>query len=95
MLDSETSALKEQQRLQGLERQIADMLLDKSLDYRRICKGLDDNYRCKYSSTERLAIVQILCYIRQSGLADIDKKKLQKVINHYAIERENMIVLKP
>jgi hypothetical protein len=66
------------------------MLSDKSLDYRQIVKELD--YSCKYSIPETLAVVRILCDIRKTGL--YDKKKLQKVLNHYAVEHENMLVLK-
>jgi hypothetical protein len=66
------------------------MLADKSLDYRQIVREFD--YNCKYSSPERLEIVRILYDIKKTGLGD--KKKLQKVINHYAVERDNMLVLK-
>jgi hypothetical protein len=68
------------------------MLLDKKLDYRQITKTLDYNL---YSSTDRLAVVRVLCDIRGAGLSDNDKKRLQEVINHYAIEYDNILVLKP
>ena len=71
-----------------LEKQIQSMLL--SADYQTIVKELD--YKCKYSTQEKLEIVQILYNIRKTGL--YDKKKLQKVINHYAVEHENKLVLK-
>ena len=66
------------------------MLANESLDYRQIVKELD--YDCKYSSPDKLAVVRIICDIRKTGL--YDKKKLQKIINHYAIEYENIVVLK-
>lgn len=41
------------------------MLANESLDYRQITKELDYNY-C-YSSTDRLAIVRVLCDIRNKN----------------------------
>ena len=88
LMDTELAAIQERQRLKMLEKQIQDMLL--SADHQTIVKELD--YSCKYSSQEKLEIVRILYNIRKTGL--YDKKKLQRVIDHYAIERDNMIVLK-
>ena len=90
MLDTEISAIREEQRLRGLRQEIEQMLLDKKSDYRQITKTLDYNL---YSSPDRLAVVRVLCDIRKSGL--YDQKKVQKVLNHYAIEYDNLIVLKP
>jgi hypothetical protein len=90
MLDAEISAIREEQRLRRLRQYVEQMLANESLDYRQITKTLD--YNC-YSSPDRLAVVRVLCDIRKVGLHD--KKKVQKVMNHYAIEYDNMIVLKP
>ena len=51
------------------------------------------DYECEYSSRDRLEIVQILLIIKQTGVCD--KKKLQRLLNHYAIEHDNMVVVKP
>ena len=91
MMDTEAAAIRDKERFKRLEEQIIDMLVDKSLDYRHIVRELDCNY--KYSSPEKLEIVRILYDIKKTGLGN--KKKLQKLINHYAIEHENMLVLKP
>ena len=55
----------------------------------RIRKG----YR--YSTQATVDVVQILYKIKKTGLYENEKKKLQKVMNHYAIEYDNMIVIKP
>jgi hypothetical protein len=89
-MDTELAATQERQRLKMLEKQIEDMLL--SNDYQTLVKELD--YRCKYSTQEKLEMIWILHNIRKTGLYD-KKKLLQKVINHYAIEHDNMLVLKP
>jgi hypothetical protein len=65
-----------------------------NIDYKQLVKELD--YECEYSSQTKVEIVGILCKIKTNryGLYDNNKKKLQKLINHYAIEHENMVVLK-
>jgi hypothetical protein len=92
-MDTELEAIKQKERFKGLEQQIQDMLL--SVDYKKLVKELDS--RCKYLSSENLEIVRILYKIKESGLYDNDndKKKLQKVLSHYAVERAGMIILKP
>jgi hypothetical protein len=68
MLDSETLALREKERLYRLEQQIQDMLAGKSLDYRHIVRELDDIR--KYSSPDKLAVVRILyrrCFFLFTG----------------------------
>jgi hypothetical protein len=62
-----------------------------SRDYQTIIEELDYSY--KYSTQTTIEIVRILHNIRKAGLRD--KKKLQKVVNHYAVEHKNMLVLKP
>jgi hypothetical protein len=42
----------------------------------------------------KIEIVQILCNIKQRQ-KDNPNKKLLKVLNHYAVEHDNMLVLKP
>jgi hypothetical protein len=88
-MDTEAEARYDARRFVTLRQEI-ERMLDNESDYRQIAKTLD--YNC-YSSPDRLAVVRVLCDIRKSGL--YDKKRLQKVINHYAIEYDNMIVLKP
>jgi hypothetical protein len=64
MMDTEAEAVRNRERLKRLQQQIEQMLLDESTtttDYRQIAKTLD--YNC-YSSTDRLAVVRILCDIR-------------------------------
>jgi hypothetical protein len=64
------------------------MLSDKTVDYRQLVKELD--YSSKYSTVE---VVRILNSIRKAGLTDM--KKLKRVLNYYAIERDyGMLVLK-
>jgi hypothetical protein len=46
------------------------------------------------SSQTKAEILGILCNIRVKAKQK-DNKKLQKLINYYAIEHDNMIVLKP
>jgi hypothetical protein len=89
-MDTEAEALQEKQRFKRLRQEIEQMLQDTTLDYRQITKTLD--YNC-YSTPDKLAVVRVLCDVRKTGLHD--KKKLQKVINHYAIEHENVLALKP
>ena len=90
-MDSYDEAIKEEEHLRRLEQQIIDMLTDKSLDYRQIVKEL--NHGCQYSSPDKLAVVRILHDIRKTGLTDM--KKLKRVLNYYAIERDyGMLVLK-
>jgi hypothetical protein len=91
MMDTEAEAVRDRARFKRLRLEIEQMLTSES-DYRQITKTLD--YNC-YSSSERLAVVRVLCDIRKSELPENDKKKVQKVLNHYAIEYDNLIVLKP
>jgi hypothetical protein len=93
MLDSETLALREKQRLKRLEEQIQDMLLSPTTDHRYIIRELD--YTCKYSSPDKLAVVGILYKIKNTGLAAAANMKLQKVLSYYAVEHENVLALKP
>jgi hypothetical protein len=87
--DSEFAAIRERERLKRLEEQITDMLLS-SLDYKRLAKEID--HECVLSP-DRMAVVKILIGIREK---QPDNKKLQKLINHYAIELDDgMMVLKP
>jgi hypothetical protein len=90
-MDTELEAIKQKERFKELEQQIQAMLLSSAVDYRTVVKELDS--RCKYSSQDKLEVVRVLYKIKESGL--YDKKKLQKVINHYAIEYDNILVLKP
>ena len=91
-MHAELEAIKQKERLKELEQQIQAMLLSSSaVDYRTVVKELDSG--CKYSSQEKLEVVRILYKIKESGL--YDKKKLQRLINHYAIEHDNILVLKP
>ena len=100
MMDTEAAAIRQKQELKRLEQQVEDMLLSPeptaaaaaTADYKQLIKELD--YNSRYSSVDigRIQIVQILCNIKQRQK---DNKKLQKLINHYAIEHENVIALKP
>lgn len=63
------------------------------MDYKQIVREL--NYKCRYSTQATVDVVQILYKIKKTGLYENEKKKLQKVMNHYAIEYDNMIVIKP
>ena len=50
------------------------------------------DYKCKHSSQATVDIVQLLYKIKKTGR--YDKKKLQKLLNYYAIEHDNMLVLR-
>jgi hypothetical protein len=55
------------------------------------------DYECKHSTQATIDVVQLLYKIKKTGLYDHDqqnKKKLQKVLSHYAVEHDNMLVLK-
>jgi hypothetical protein len=88
-MDTEVAAVREKKYFKRLEGQIRDML--QSRDYQTIIEEL--YYSCNYSTQTTTEIVRILHNIRKARLRD--KKKLQKVVNHYAVEHENMLVLKP
>jgi hypothetical protein len=91
-MDTELEAIRDKKRFRVLRQHIEQMLLDNTIDYRQITKTLDYNL---YSTPDRLDIVRVLLNIKKTGLHDNDKKKLQKIINHYAAEHDNLIVLKP
>jgi hypothetical protein len=94
-MDTEAATIRDKERFKMLEQKIQDMLLS-NIDYRQIVRELD--YSCKYSTQTTTEVVRILHKIRKTGLfiGDNDKKKkLQKVMNHYAIERNDTVVLKP
>jgi hypothetical protein len=88
-LDTEFAAIRDRERFKRLGQQVQDMLV--SVDHKQLVKELD--YKYEYSTQEKLEIVRILYKIRRSSL--YDKKKLQKVINHYAIEDNDMFILRP
>ena len=88
-MDTEFEAIKQRERFKELEQRIQDML--QSANYRSIVKELD--HSCKYSTQTTIEVIRILYNIKRTGL--YDKKKLQKVMNHYVIEHEDMLVLKP
>jgi hypothetical protein len=90
-MDTEIAAIRDKERFKVLQQQIQDMLLSSAMDYQTIVKELDS--RCKYLSSEKLEIVRILYKIKESGL--YYNKKLQKILSHYAVEHDNMLVLKP
>jgi hypothetical protein len=57
-----------------------------------LVKELD--YQCMYSTEAKMNIVRTLCNIELREKQK-DNKKLQRLINHYAIEGDSMMVLKP
>jgi hypothetical protein len=92
-MGTEFAAIKERQRLKKLEEQITDML--PNMDHKQLIKRLDYGV---YSGPERMEIITILLRIRASQAKTNHpnaSEKLQKLINHYAIEHRNMVVLKP
>lgn len=82
--------LRQKEHVKGLGQQIEDMLISQRLDYRQIIKELE--YECVCSELGGVEIVGILRNIR---LKQADNKMLQKLINHYAKEYKDMIILKP
>ena len=94
-MDTEFAAIRQKQRLKRLEQQIEDILTN--VDYDKLVKELD--YQCMYSTEAKINIVRILCNIRlkekQKDTRNKKLPKLQKLINHYAIENDDMVVLKP
>jgi hypothetical protein len=79
-----------EQHLKRLEQQNEDMLTN--IDHKQLVKELD--YECQYSSQTKVEIVGVLYRIKHNHYGLYDKKKLQKLINHYAIEHANVLALK-
>ena len=104
-MDSEFAAIKEKERLKILEQQILDMLLSHTTDHRYIIRELDYTYDCKGSSHDNIAVIEILCKIKDTNqnLNDNDKKaaKGTKSLLHRVLAKplcyriEDMVVLKP
>lgn len=63
-----------------------------SLEYKQLVEELD--YEVEHSSPDKIEVVNILLDIRKKQPFK-DNKKLQRLINHYAVERDNMVILKP
>jgi hypothetical protein len=43
-LDTELAAIQEREHFKRLEQQIQDMMVDRTVDYRQLCKELDDDH---------------------------------------------------
>jgi hypothetical protein len=89
-MDTEVAASRHREYLKNLEGQIANMLVSSSVDYKQIVRELD--YECKHSIRTTVDVIQLLYKIKQTGL--YDKKKLQRVLSQYAVEYDNILVLK-
>jgi hypothetical protein len=88
-MDSVIAEEKERMRLARLEQQIEDMLTN-GRSVEQLIKEIDHD---TFSDT-RIDSVNVLLTLRTKQPFN-DNKKLQKLINHYAIERDNMLILKP
>jgi hypothetical protein len=88
-LDTEFASLREKERLKRLEEQIEDMLANgRSLG--QLIMEVDWH---TFSDT-KLETIQVLLDIKDKQPFK-DNKRLQKLISHYAIERDGMVILKP
>jgi hypothetical protein len=67
------------------------MLADSDVDTKDLTKILDYNI---FGDT-RLDIIRMLCNIKERVKQKDNQRKIQKIINHYAIEYDNILVLKP
>jgi hypothetical protein len=83
------AALREKELLKNLEQQIEDMLT--TIDPKDLIKEPDYNM---FGDTS-LDIIRILCNLKLRLKQKDNQRKIQKVINRYAIEYDNMLVLKP
>jgi hypothetical protein len=52
-LDTELAAIQEREHFKRLEQQIQDMMVDRTVDYRQLCKELDDEEGGIYIITYR------------------------------------------
>ena len=76
-----------------MEQRLEQMMTDKSLDVYSIIKEMDSSYNGKYSTQDRMHTVKTLIKLRRKYPEK--NGKLQRLIDHYAVEYDNMLVLKP
>jgi len=92
LTDSYLDEKRDKEDYERLEQELENMLMSND-DVFSILKRLDFNCNCKYSTEARMSTIKALTRLKKKYPGK--EAKIKRLINHYAREDKDLVILKP